>query len=263
MTGDYNSVIGMEKDEPLRRFTRRIPSGRFEPATGPATLCAVAVEHRPGWADKGHRAGPDRRASQRGRSRISGTERAMTAPTIVYDLDGTLADTAGDLMGALNFVLGARRPRAAAGRKRPLAARGRRAGADQARLRRLRAANCRRKSSSVCSATSSPITTPTSPSTPASIPASARRSTPSPRAGWRQAICTNKIEASAKILMDTARRRRPLRLHLRPGHVRGRQARPEAADRHGRGVGRRHGPRDHGRRLGDRHQDARAPPACR
>jgi len=44
MTGDYDSVIGMEKEEPLRRFTRRIPSGRFEPALGPATLCAVAVE---------------------------------------------------------------------------------------------------------------------------------------------------------------------------------------------------------------------------
>ncbi|RBP16451.1 hypothetical protein DFR50_10593 [Roseiarcus fermentans] len=47
MTGDYDSVIGMEKDEPLRRFTRRIPSGRFEPATGPATLCAVAVDIGP------------------------------------------------------------------------------------------------------------------------------------------------------------------------------------------------------------------------
>ncbi len=44
MTGDYDSVIGMEKEEPLRRFTRRIPSGRFEPAQGPATLCGVAVE---------------------------------------------------------------------------------------------------------------------------------------------------------------------------------------------------------------------------
>jgi 2',3'-cyclic-nucleotide 2'-phosphodiesterase len=44
MTGDYDSVIGMEKEEPLRRFTRRIASGRFEPALGPATLCAVAVE---------------------------------------------------------------------------------------------------------------------------------------------------------------------------------------------------------------------------
>src|SRR5881227_871558 len=44
MTGDYDSVIGMNKAEPLHRFTRRIPSGKFEPASGPATLCAVAVE---------------------------------------------------------------------------------------------------------------------------------------------------------------------------------------------------------------------------
>jgi 2',3'-cyclic-nucleotide 2'-phosphodiesterase len=44
MTGDYESVIGMNKDEPLSRFLRRIPSGRFEPADGPATLCGVAVE---------------------------------------------------------------------------------------------------------------------------------------------------------------------------------------------------------------------------
>jgi len=29
----------------------------------------------------------------------------MTAPMIVYDLDGTLADTASDLTGALNAVL--------------------------------------------------------------------------------------------------------------------------------------------------------------
>jgi 2',3'-cyclic-nucleotide 2'-phosphodiesterase len=44
MTGDYDSVIGMDKEEPLRRFTSKIPSGRFEPALGPATLCAVAAE---------------------------------------------------------------------------------------------------------------------------------------------------------------------------------------------------------------------------
>jgi hypothetical protein len=47
MTGDYDSIIGMDKEEPLRRFTRRIPSGRFEPAQGPATLCAIAVETGP------------------------------------------------------------------------------------------------------------------------------------------------------------------------------------------------------------------------
>src|SRR5437667_22666 len=44
MSGDYDSVIGMAKDEPLNRFVRRIASGRFEPALGEATLCAVAVE---------------------------------------------------------------------------------------------------------------------------------------------------------------------------------------------------------------------------
>jgi metallophosphoesterase (TIGR00282 family) len=44
MTGDYDSVIGMAKAEPLQRFVRRISSGKFEPALGPASLCAVAVE---------------------------------------------------------------------------------------------------------------------------------------------------------------------------------------------------------------------------
>jgi hypothetical protein len=44
MTGDYDSVIGMDKEEPLRRFTRKVPGARFEPAQGEATLCGVAVE---------------------------------------------------------------------------------------------------------------------------------------------------------------------------------------------------------------------------
>jgi metallophosphoesterase (TIGR00282 family) len=44
MTGDYDSVIGMVKHEPLNRFLRKIPSAKFEAATGPSTLCGVAVE---------------------------------------------------------------------------------------------------------------------------------------------------------------------------------------------------------------------------
>jgi 2',3'-cyclic-nucleotide 2'-phosphodiesterase len=44
MTGDYNSVIGMDKEEPLMRFLRKISGARFEPAMGPATLCGLAVE---------------------------------------------------------------------------------------------------------------------------------------------------------------------------------------------------------------------------
>jgi 2',3'-cyclic-nucleotide 2'-phosphodiesterase len=44
MTGDYDSVIGMQKDEPMQRFLHKIPTARFEPALGPATLCALAIE---------------------------------------------------------------------------------------------------------------------------------------------------------------------------------------------------------------------------
>ena len=40
---DYDSVIGMDKAEPLQRFTRKISSQRYSPATGPATLCGVFV----------------------------------------------------------------------------------------------------------------------------------------------------------------------------------------------------------------------------
>ena len=44
MCGDYNSVIGMDKEEPLRRFTRKIPGGRFTPALGEGTACGIFVE---------------------------------------------------------------------------------------------------------------------------------------------------------------------------------------------------------------------------
>lgn len=44
MCGDYNSIIGMEVDEPLRRFTTRMRGSRFTPATGEATLSGVFVE---------------------------------------------------------------------------------------------------------------------------------------------------------------------------------------------------------------------------
>ncbi len=44
MCGDYNSIIGMEKSEPLRRFTTKMTGGRFAPANGEATICGVLVE---------------------------------------------------------------------------------------------------------------------------------------------------------------------------------------------------------------------------
>ncbi len=44
MCGDYNSIIGMDKEEPLYRFATRMRKGRFTPATGEGTLCGVFVE---------------------------------------------------------------------------------------------------------------------------------------------------------------------------------------------------------------------------
>ncbi|MCT4554379.1 MAG: TIGR00282 family metallophosphoesterase [Pelagimonas sp.] len=44
MCGDYNSVIGMEKAEPLRRFVTGMSKTRFQPAKGEATLSGVYVE---------------------------------------------------------------------------------------------------------------------------------------------------------------------------------------------------------------------------
>jgi metallophosphoesterase (TIGR00282 family) len=41
---DYDSVIGMDKAEPLQRFVRKLSGARFTPATGPVTVCGVYVE---------------------------------------------------------------------------------------------------------------------------------------------------------------------------------------------------------------------------
>jgi hypothetical protein len=44
MCGDYDSVIGMQKDEPLRRFITGMGRDRFTPAEGEATLSGLYVE---------------------------------------------------------------------------------------------------------------------------------------------------------------------------------------------------------------------------
>jgi 2',3'-cyclic-nucleotide 2'-phosphodiesterase len=44
MCGDYNSVIGMDKLEPLRRFVTGMGKERFTPAEGDATLAGLYVE---------------------------------------------------------------------------------------------------------------------------------------------------------------------------------------------------------------------------
>ncbi|MBL3570739.1 metallophosphoesterase [Rhodovulum sulfidophilum] len=44
MCGDYDSVIGMDKAEPMRRFITGMSKTRFTPAMGEATLSGVYVE---------------------------------------------------------------------------------------------------------------------------------------------------------------------------------------------------------------------------
>lgn len=44
MCGDYNSVIGMDKAEPMQRFITGMPKARFTPAAEEATLSGLYVE---------------------------------------------------------------------------------------------------------------------------------------------------------------------------------------------------------------------------
>lgn len=43
MTGPYDSIIGVEKEQALERFLTNIPN-RFEPASGDVRLCAVIID---------------------------------------------------------------------------------------------------------------------------------------------------------------------------------------------------------------------------
>jgi metallophosphoesterase (TIGR00282 family) len=56
MCGDYNSVIGMDKAEPILRFVKKMRGNRFTPAVGPATICGTFVEtnNQTGLATKIH-----------------------------------------------------------------------------------------------------------------------------------------------------------------------------------------------------------------
>ncbi len=44
MCGDYDSVLGMHKEEPVRRFLQKTPGARLEAASGEGTLSGVCVE---------------------------------------------------------------------------------------------------------------------------------------------------------------------------------------------------------------------------
>jgi 2',3'-cyclic-nucleotide 2'-phosphodiesterase len=80
MCGDYDSVIGMDKTEPLNRFLSKIQVGRFEPAMGEATLCGIAVEtdDRTGLAVTWRRSAWAAGSSRHGRT--SGERLDFTSP---------------------------------------------------------------------------------------------------------------------------------------------------------------------------------------
>ncbi len=125
----------------------------------------------------------------------------MTAPTIVYDLDGTLADTAEDLVAALNWLLGraqlAPLPVESAGSlvgagaraliKRGFAASG--VALDPPTLEARFADFLDHYNAHIVDRTQ------LYPGVDQALGAFAR-------AGWRQAVCTNKIESSARLLIE-------------------------------------------------------------
>jgi phosphoglycolate phosphatase len=125
---------------------------------------------------------------------------AMLAPTIVYDLDGTLADTAEDLVATLNYLLGreglAPLKVETAGSllgagARALIARGFAASGetlDPQSLEALFADYLGYYSEHI------DVHTRLYPGVNKALATFAR-------AGWRQAVCTNKIEGLAKLLI--------------------------------------------------------------
>ncbi|HKI13713.1 MAG TPA: phosphoglycolate phosphatase [Roseiarcus sp.] len=125
----------------------------------------------------------------------------MIAPTIVYDLDGTLADTAGDLMAALNAILGreglaplpiANGRSMVGGGARALIDRGFAASGrtlDPQKLEALFGDFLAHYNAHIADLTQ------LYPGVETALAAFAR-------AGWRQAVCTNKMEGSAKLLIE-------------------------------------------------------------
>jgi phosphoglycolate phosphatase len=125
---------------------------------------------------------------------------AMLTPTIVYDLDGTLADTAEDLVATLNHLLGREGltplPVESAGSllgagaraliKRGFAAAGR--SLDRQEMEVLFADYLTYYSAHIV------VHTRLYPGVDKALATFAR-------AGWRQAVCTNKIESLAKLLI--------------------------------------------------------------
>jgi hypothetical protein len=96
MCGDYESVLGMNKDEPIRRFQTKIPSARFEPATA----------RRP---SRGSRSRPTTLPAWRSRSRRCGSAACWKRQGLRSGLSNNLVIT-GPYLPARSAVLPVRDP---------------------------------------------------------------------------------------------------------------------------------------------------------
>jgi phosphoglycolate phosphatase len=125
---------------------------------------------------------------------------AMPPPTIVYDLDGTLADTAEDLVATLNWLLArdglAPLPVESAGSLLGAGARALIVRGFAASGRRLDSEATERLFGDYLEYYNAHIRVHTR-----LYPGVDKALAAFHRAGWRQAVCTNKIEASAKLLI--------------------------------------------------------------
>ena len=125
---------------------------------------------------------------------------AMTAPTIVYDLDGTLADTAEDLVATVNWLLGREGLQPlkveSAGSLVGAGARALIARGFQASGRSLEPRKLETLFGDFVAHYNAHIVDRTRlyPGVDKALHAFARL-------GWRQAVCTNKVEGSAKLLV--------------------------------------------------------------
>ena len=142
----------------------------------------------------------------------------MGKPIIVFDLDGTLVDTAPDLLDSLNHTLDA------GGVARTDTAGFRQFVGHGGRVMIERAYQAQKKalpttSMTGCSRCSSSITARTFPASRNPIPAWSRRWTGSATAGYLLAVCTNKTEEFSQAPARRAAHERLLRSDLRPGHV--------------------------------------------
>ena len=124
--------------------------------------------------------------------------------TIVFDLDGTLVDTAPDLIDTLNFILARQGlPAVPYDDARPMIGGGARGMIERALAAEARDCTPRRRRPAL-SLLSSRITPSISPTARVPSRMSKPRSTVWPSAGHRLAVCTNKLEWLSKRLLRHA-----------------------------------------------------------